>query len=196
LKYVLRQDPDVVMVGELRDLETIEAALSIAETGHLCFATLHTNSAIQTINRMIDVFPSHQQSQIRAQLSFVLEGIISQTLLEKASGVGRVMAYEVLIPNPAIRNLIREDKLHQIYSQMQIGQGKHGMNTLNQSLLQLYVRRQITMDQALACSSDPDEIRNMLMNQGSPGGAQGVGATAMTPQGIAAKAKADGQKRS
>ncbi|MBN8554718.1 MAG: type IV pilus twitching motility protein PilT [Deltaproteobacteria bacterium] len=189
LKYVLRQDPDVVMVGELRDLETIEAALAIAETGHLCFATLHTNSALQTINRLVDVFPSHQQPQIRAQLSFVLEGIISQTLIEKASGVGRVMAYEVLIPTPAIRNLIREDKVHQIYSQMQIGQGKHGMNTLNQSLVQLYQRRMITMDQALSCSSDPEEVRTMIMNQGG-----GVTANGM-PGGQTARAKAEGTKK-
>jgi twitching motility protein PilT len=166
LKYVLRQDPDVVMVGELRDLETIEAALSIAETGHLCFATLHTNGAIQTINRMIDVFPTHQQAQVRAQLSFVLEGVISQVLLEKSAGVGRAMACEVMIPNSAIRNLIREDKVHQIYSQMQIGQGKHGMITLNQSLANLYLRRLISMDIAVQASSDPEELRTMIMNAG------------------------------
>src|SRR3989449_4529345 len=129
LKHVLRQDPDIVLIGEMRDLETIEAALVVAETGHLVFATLHTNSAVQTINRIIDVFPPYQQSQVRAQLSFVLEGILCQALLPKASGSGRVMAMEVLIPNAAIRNLIREDKLHQVYSQMQIGQGKHGMQT-------------------------------------------------------------------
>jgi len=163
LKYILRQDPDVVMVGELRDLETIEAALAIAETGHLCFATLHTNSAVQSINRMIDVFPPHQQPQIRAQLSFVLEGIISQILLPKIGGVGRVMACEVLIPNSAIRNLIREDKLHQVYSQMQVGQGKHGMVTMNQSLASLYLRRQVSMDDAIAASSDPDELRSIIM---------------------------------
>ncbi len=173
LKYILRQDPDVVMVGELRDLETIEAALQIAETGHLCFATLHTNSAVQSINRMIDVFPPHQQPQIRAQLSFVLEGIVSQSLLPKSNGVGRALAYEILIPNAAIRNLIREDKLHQIYSQMQIGQGKHGMLTFNQTLMALYQKRVITMDDAIGCSSDPDELRSMLMNaaSGSPGSA-------------------------
>jgi twitching motility protein PilT len=161
LKYILRQDPDVVLIGEMRDLETIEAALSIAETGHLAFASLHTNSAIQSINRIIDVFPSHQQSQVRAVLSFVLEGVLCQSLLPKASG-GRVMAVEVMVPNPAIRNLIREDKLHQIYSQMQIGQGKYGMQTMNQSLLDLYVKRHISLEQALASSSEPDELRTMV----------------------------------
>ncbi len=167
LKYVLRQDPDVVLIGELRDLETIEAALSIAETGHLCFATLHTNSAVQTINRLIDVFPPHQQAQVRAQLSFVLEGVVCQTLLAKSSGVGRVMACEVMIPNSAIRNLIREDKVHQIYSQMQIGQGKHGMLTLNQSLCQLYAKRQITLDDAISASGDVEELRSMVMALGN-----------------------------
>ena len=137
LKYILRQDPDVVLV-EMRDLETIEAALTTAETGHLCFATLHTNSAVQTINRIIDVFPPHQQSQIRAQLSFVLEGIVCQSLVPRTGGNGRAPAVEVMIPNAAIRNLIREDKLHQVYSQMQIGQGKSGMQTMNQSLARLY----------------------------------------------------------
>lgn len=165
LKYILRQDPDVVMLGELRDLETIEAALTIAETGHLCFATLHTNSSIQSINRMIDVFPPHQQPQIRAQLSFVLEGIISQNLLPKASGVGRCLAYEVMVPNAAIRNLIREEKTHQIYSQMQIGQGKHGMVTLNQSLAALYLKRQVTLEDAMSASSDGDELKNIIMTQ-------------------------------
>jgi twitching motility protein PilT len=174
LKYILRQDPDVVMVGELRDLETIEAALAIAETGHLCLATLHTNSAIQSINRIIDVFPPHQQPQIRAQLSFVLEGILSQVLLPKLSGVGRVMACELLVPNPAIRNLIREDKLHQIYSQMQVGQGKHGMVTMNQSLAQLYLRRQVSLDDALSASSDPEELRSMVM-AAAAGSAAGQG---------------------
>jgi len=163
LKYILRQDPDVVMVGELRDLETIEAALAIAETGHLCLATLHTNSAIQSINRIIDVFPPHQQAQIRAQLSFVLEGIVSQVLLPKSSGTGRAMACEVLIPNPAIRNLIREDKIHQMYSQMQVGQGKHGMVTLNQNLAQLYLKRIVSMEDVLSASSDPEELRAMIM---------------------------------
>ncbi|MBX3126732.1 MAG: type IV pilus twitching motility protein PilT [Polyangiaceae bacterium] len=162
LKYVLRQDPDVVLVGEMRDLETIEAALTIAETGHLVFATLHTNSALQSINRIIDVFPPHQQSQVRAQLSFVLEGVLSQLLLPRAGGPGRVLALEVMVPNAAIRNLIREDKVHQIYSQMQVGQLKHGMQTLNQSLYALFSRRLITQDEAMARSNDPDELTNMI----------------------------------
>jgi twitching motility protein PilT len=164
LRYILRQDPDVVLVGEMRDLETIEAALTVSETGHLCLATLHTNSCVQTINRVIDVFPAHQQSQIRTQLSFVLEGVVSQTLLPKATGGGRVIALEVMVPNPAIRNLIREDKIHQIYSQMQIGQDKFGMQTLNQSLADLYQRRLITLEDATARSSDPDELANMIAN--------------------------------
>lgn len=162
LKYVLRQDPDVVLVGEMRDLETIEAALTIAETGHLVFATLHTNSAVQSINRMIDVFPPHQQPQIRAQLSFVLEGVISQLLLPRHGAPGRVLALEVMVPNAAIRNLIREDKLHQIYSQMQVGQVKYGMQTLNQSLFSLYSRRLISLEEAMGRSSEPDELRGMI----------------------------------
>jgi len=164
LRYILRQDPDVVLVGEMRDLETIEAALTVSETGHLCLATLHTNSCVQTINRVIDVFPAHQQSQIRTQLSFVLEGVVSQTLLPKATGGGRAMALEVMVPNPAIRNLIREDKIHQIYSQMQIGQDKFGMQTMNQSLADLYQRRLITLEDATARSSDPDELANIIAN--------------------------------
>ena len=140
LRSVLREDPDVVLIGEMRDLETIESALRIAETGHLTFATLHTNSAAQTINRIIDVFPAHQQSQIRAQLSFVLEGILCQSLLPRANGHGRVLAMEVLIPNSAIRNLIREDKVHQIYSAMQTGQTHFGMQTFNQSLATLFLK--------------------------------------------------------
>ena len=162
LKYVLRQDPDVVLVGEMRDLVTIEAAMTIAETGHLVFATLHTNSAVQSINRIIDVFPPHQQPQIRAQLSFVLEGVISQLLLPRAGTPGRVLAMEVLIPNPAIRNLIREDKVHQIYSQMQMGQAKHGMQTLNQSLYSLFARRLITLEEAVGRSSEPEELMGMI----------------------------------
>jgi twitching motility protein PilT len=162
LKYVLRQDPDVVLVGEMRDLETIEAALTIAETGHLVFATLHTNSAIQSINRIIDVFPPHQQSQVRAQLSFVLEGVLSQLLLPRAGAPGRVLALEVMVPNAAIRNLIREDKIHQIYSAMQVGQEKFGMQTMNQSLASLYQRRMISMETAMSRSSDLDELRNMI----------------------------------
>ena len=162
LKYVLRQDPDVVLVGEMRDLETIEAALTIAETGHLVFATLHTNSAIQSVNRIIDVFPPHQQSQVRAQLSFVLEGVLCQLLLPRAGNPGRVLALEVMVPNAAIRNLIREDKVHQIYSQMQVGQEKHGMQTLNQSLYSLYARRLITLEEAMGRSYEPDELRGMI----------------------------------
>ncbi len=162
LKYVLRQDPDVVLVGEMRDLETIEAALTLAETGHLCFATLHTNSCVQTINRIVDVFPPYQQTQIRAQLSFSLEGVISQTLIPRASGKGRALALEIMIPNPAIRNLIREDKLHQIYSQMQVGQDKFGMQTMNQSLFNLHQKRLISLDDALGRSTDPDELKQML----------------------------------
>ncbi len=162
LKYVLRQDPDVVLIGEMRDLETIEAALTIAETGHLVFATLHTNNAVQSINRIIDVFPPHQQPQIRAQMSFVLEGVISQLLLPRHGAPGRVLALEVMVPNAAIRNLIREDKLHQVYSQMQVGQGKHGMQTLNQSLYSLYARRLISLEEAIGRSTEPDELRGML----------------------------------
>ncbi len=162
LRYILRQDPDVVLIGEMRDLETIEAALTVSETGHLCLATLHTNSAVQTINRVIDVFPPHQQSQVRAQLSFVLEGVVCQALLPRATGSGRVMALEVMVPNMAIRNLIREDKVHQMYSQMQIGQEKYGMLTMNQSLAGLYQRRLISMDDALARSGDHDELRNII----------------------------------
>jgi twitching motility protein PilT len=162
LKYILRQDPDVVLIGEMRDLETIESALVIAETGHLAFATLHTNSCVQTINRIVDVFPAHQQPQVRAQLSFVLEGVLSQQLLPRADGKGRVLALEIMIPNAAIRNLIREDKIHQIYSQMQVGQAKFGMQTMNQSLASLYQRRLITLEEALSRSSDPEELRNML----------------------------------
>lgn len=166
LKYALRQDPDVVLIGEIRDLETIEAALTIAETGHLVFATLHTNSAAQSINRIIDVFPPHQQAQVRAQLSFVLEGVLSQLLVPRAGAPGRVLAMEVMVPNAAIRNLIREDKVHQIYSQMQVGQGKHGMQTMNQSLFSLYARRLIALDEALGRSMDQDELHMMIENKG------------------------------
>jgi twitching motility protein PilT len=166
LKYILRQDPDVVLVGEMRDLETIEAALTIAETGHLTLATLHTNSCAQTMNRIIDVFPPHQQSQVRAQLSFVLEGVMSQQLIAKASGQGRVLALEIMVPNPAIRNLIREDKIHQIYSTMQTGQAKYGMQTMNQSLLDLYQRRLISYDDCVTRSSNVEELLNMLGRSG------------------------------
>ena len=162
LRTALRQDPDVVLVGEMRDLETIESALRIAETGHLTFATLHTNSAASTINRIIDVFPSAQQAQIRAQLSLVLEGILCQSLIPRADGRGRAMALEILVPNPAIRNLIREDKVHQIYSMMQTGQGKHGMQTFNQALATLYHKRLITIETAMQRSSNADELRELI----------------------------------
>jgi twitching motility protein PilT len=146
----------------MRDLETIESALVISETGHLAFATLHTNSCVQTINRILDVFPPYQQPQVRAQLSFVLEGVLTQNLLPRATGPGRVLAVEVMVPNPAIRNLIREDKVHQVYSQMQVGQTKFGMQTFNQCLASLFNRRLITLDEAIGRSSDPDELRNIL----------------------------------
>ncbi|HEX9926934.1 MAG TPA: type IV pilus twitching motility protein PilT [Pyrinomonadaceae bacterium] len=162
LKSALRQDPDVVLVGEMRDLETIEMALRIAETGHLTFATLHTNSAASTINRIIDVFPSAQQSQVRTQLSLVLEGILCQALLPKPDGAGRAMALEILIPNAAIRNLIREDKIHQIYSMMQTGQDKYGMQTFNQSLATLHHKRLISLDTAMARSSNTDELKTLI----------------------------------
>jgi twitching motility protein PilT len=178
LKYVLRQDPDVVLVGEMRDLETIEAALTISETGHLVFATLHTNSAISTINRIIDVFPPHQQPQIRSKLSFVLQGIVSQQLLARFNAPGRVLALEVLVPNQAIRNLIREDKVHQIYSQMQVGQEKYAMQTLNQSLFSLYQRRLISFEEATNRSVEPEELRMMMEGRT----AMGTGGLAATQQ--------------
>ena len=162
LKYILRQDPDVVLIGELRDLETIEAALTVAETGHLAFATLHTNSAVQTINRIVDVFPPYQQSQIRQQLSFVLEGVMSQTLLPRANGPGRAMALEVMVPNAAIRALIRDDKIHQIYSSMQMGQGKTGMQTMNQCLASLVHRRLVDVEVAKGRSPDTEELQQLI----------------------------------
>ena len=162
LRTALRQDPDVVLVGEMRDLETIESALRIAETGHLTFATLHTNSAVSTINRIIDVFPSMQQAQVRAQLSLTLEGILCQTLLPKADGRGRALAMEILVPNAAIRNLIREDKVHQIYSMMQTGQDIHGMQTFNQSLATLFHKRQISRETAMQRSSNVNELRDLI----------------------------------
>jgi twitching motility protein PilT len=177
LRSVLRQDPDVVLVGEMRDLETIEAALTTAETGHLCFATLHTNSAVQTINRVIDVFPPHQQSQIRAQLSFVLEGVVCQSLIPRASGTGRVAALEVMIPNSAIRNLIREDKMHQVYSQMQIGQGITGMQTLNQHLALLYAARTVTLEEAIGASSDANELQQIISSAAAAAASGGGGST-------------------
>ncbi|MFO0662704.1 MAG: type IV pilus twitching motility protein PilT [Polyangiaceae bacterium] len=168
LKYVLRQDPDVVLVGEMRDLETIEAALTISETGHLVFGTLHTNSAVSTVNRVIDVFPPHQQDQIRTKLSFVLQAVISQQLLPKAQGVGRAMALEIMMPNAAIRNLIREGKIHQIYGQMQVGQDKSGMQTLNQNLYNLVQRGVISPQDALQATQELDEFRMMLEGRHQP----------------------------
>jgi twitching motility protein PilT len=162
LRHVLRQDPDVVLIGEMRDLETVEAALNVAETGHLVLSSLHTNSAVQTINRIIDIFPSTQQPQVRAQLSLVLQGVISQQLIARADGRGRCLAVEVMIPNPAIRNLIREEKVHQIYSQLQVGQVKFGMQTMTQSLVDLYQRRLITYDEAIGHATELDELRSIL----------------------------------
>jgi twitching motility protein PilT len=161
LKYALREDPDVILIGEMRDLETIQAALTIAETGHLAFATLHTNSAAEAINRMIDVFPSHQQSQVRAQLAFVLEGIVTQTLLPRRSGKGRAMAAEILVVTPSIRALIRDDKVHQIYSMMQAGK-KFGSQTLNDALYQLYMARDVAEEECLRVSGDPNEFLRMI----------------------------------
>ncbi len=187
LRSVLRQDPDVVLIGEMRDLETIESALRIAETGHLTFATLHTNSAAQTINRIIDVFPPHQQSQVRAQLSMVLEGIVCQALLPRING-GRALAMEILIPNSAIRNLIREDKIHQVYSAMQVGQLKYGMQTFNQSLAMLHFKKQISLQLALSMSSNPDELQEMIN--------RGVGSLATpTPATLAAASAAAARGR-
>jgi twitching motility protein PilT len=180
LKYALRQDPDVVLIGEMRDLETTQSALTIAETGHLAFATLHTNSAAETINRIIDIFPAHQQSQIRAQLAFVLEGVITQTLLQKAKGRGRVMAAEIMVCTPAIRALIRDDKVHQIYSAMQAGK-KHGMQTLNDALYQLYMQRDVIKEECLRVSSDPNEFLRMIgespVDEGSGGPPTAAGAS-------------------
>ncbi len=161
LKYALRQDPDVILVGEMRDLETIAAALTIAETGHLVLATLHTNSAAESINRIIDAFPSHQQAQIRAQLAFVLEGVVTQTLLPRARGRGRVAAVEVMVCTPAIRALIRDEKVHQIYSLLQAGK-KHGMQTMNDALAQLIMRKEVVLEEAMRRSHDPQELLRAL----------------------------------
>lgn len=166
LRSVLREDPDVILIGEMRDLETIKIALVLSETGHLTLATLHTNTAVQTINRVIDVFPPHEQSQVRAQLSFVLEGILCQALIPKIGG-GRVLAMEVLVPNPAVRNLIREDKVHQIYSQQQIGQEKWGMQTFNQGLVDLYLRKLITYEDAIGRSTDAEELKRIISAPGA-----------------------------
>jgi twitching motility protein PilT len=162
LRAALREDPDIVLIGEMRDLETVESALKIAETGHLTFGTLHTNSAAQTINRIIDIFPANQQAQIRTQLSLVLEGIVCQSLLPRADGKGRVCSLEIMVPTPAIRNLIRDDKIHQIYGSMQAGQEKLGMQTANQSLASLHMKRLITLETAMTASSNKDELQDMI----------------------------------
>jgi twitching motility protein PilT len=182
LRSALREDPDIVLIGEMRDLETVEAALKIAETGHLTLATLHTNSAAQTITRVIDVFPASQQAQVRTQLSLVLEGIVCQALLPRANGQGRVASLEIMVPNPAIRNLIRDDKIHQIYGAMQTGQEKAGMQTANQSLASLYLRRTITLETALAASANRDELQDMI--------ARGVGVVPGAGMGSRAGASA------
>jgi twitching motility protein PilT len=181
LKYILRQDPDVVLVGEMRDLETISAALTIAETGHLTLGTLHTNSCAQTINRIIDVFPTSQQSQVRAQLSLVLEGVLSQQLIPTPDGRGRVMSLEIMVTTPAIRNLIREEKIHQIYSAMQAGQ-KFGMQTMNQSLLELVQKRKISREEALNRSTLPEELAQQLTTA-APGGHPAASVSGGSPFG-------------
>jgi len=174
LRHILRQDPDVVLIGEMRDLETMEAALTIAETGHLTFATLHTNSAVQSLNRIIDVFPPYQQEQVRVQLSFVLEAVMAQQLLPRKNGHGRALAQEILVPTAAIRNLIREDKIHQIYGMMQAGQGRSGMQTMNQSLEDLYKRGVISYEEAIGRSSAPDELIGMINKPGQGAGRRPV----------------------
>jgi twitching motility protein PilT len=164
LRYVLRQDPDVVLIGEIRDLESMEAALRISETGHIAFATLHTNSAVQTIHRILDFFPAHQQEMVRTQLSFVLEAILTQVLLPRKGG-GRCLAAEILLPNAAIRNLIREEKTHQIYSLMQMGQGKHGMQTMNQAISRLVIRGLVAMEEAIPHSTDIEELEGLIQKE-------------------------------
>jgi len=183
LRAALREDPDIVLIGEMRDLETVEAALRIAETGHLTFGTLHTNSAAQTINRIIDIFPSGQQAQIRTQLSLVLEGIVCQALLPKADGKGRVVSLEILVPTPAIRNLIRDDKIHQIYGAMQTGQDKFGMQTANQSLASLHQKRLITLETAMGASSNRDELQDMITRGVGVVAGAGMGRTPGTVSG-------------
>jgi twitching motility protein PilT len=182
LKSILRQDPDVVLVGEMRDLETISAALTIAETGHLTLGTLHTNSCAQTINRIIDVFPTSQQGQVRAQLSLVLEGVLSQQLIPTADGRGRAMSLEIMVATPAIRNLIREEKIHQIYSAMQAGQ-KFGMQTMNQSLAELVQKRRISREEALNRSSLPEELAGLLGSASAPSAAPAAAAAGGSPFG-------------
>jgi twitching motility protein PilT len=183
LRAALREDPDIVLIGEMRDLETVEAALKIAETGHLTFGTLHTNSAAQTINRIIDIFPSGQQAQIRTQLSLVLEGIVCQALLPRADGKGRVVSLEILVPTPAIRNLIRDDKVHQIYGSMQTGQDKFGMQTANQSLASLHQKRLITLETAMGASSNRDELQDMITRGVGVVAGAGLGRTPGTVSG-------------
>jgi twitching motility protein PilT len=178
LRAALREDPDIVLIGEMRDLETVEAALKIAETGHLTFGTLHTNSAAQTINRIIDIFPANQQAQIRTQLSLVLEGIVCQALMPRADGKGRVCSLEIMVPTPAIRNLIRDDKIHQIYGSMQAGQEKLGMQTANQSLASLYMKRLITLETAMTASSNKDELQDMINRGVGVVAGAGLGRTA------------------
>jgi twitching motility protein PilT len=181
LKYALREDPDTILIGEMRDLDTIQAALTIAETGHLAFATLHTNSAAEAVNRMIDVFPAHQQSQVRAQLAFVLEGIVTQVLLPRRSGKGRAMAAEILVVTPSIRALIRDDKVHQIYSMMQAGK-KYGSQTLNDALYQLYMGREVAEEECIRVSSDPNEFLRM------------IGKAPLTDDAVMQKEQAKGRK--
>ena len=181
MRAALREDPDVVLIGEMRDLETIEAALTIAETGHLTFGTLHTNSAAQTINRIIDIFPSSQQSQVRTQLSLVLEAIVCQSLCPRIGG-GRVASLEIMIPTPAIRNLIRDDKVHQIYSAMQTGQEKLGMQTANQSLASLFQKKVITLESALEKSSNRDELQDMIKRRVGVVAGAGLGRQGMPPR--------------
>jgi twitching motility protein PilT len=167
LRSVLREDPDVVLIGEMRDLETVEASLRVAETGHLTFSTLHTNSAVESISRIIDIFPSQYQTQIRIMLSMTLEAVITQALLPRIDGKGRVLAMEIMIPNPAIRNLIRENKIHQIYSTMQMGQEKFGMQTFNQSLASLYYRKLVSLDLIMSMSSFPEELTDIIQRHDS-----------------------------
>jgi twitching motility protein PilT len=186
LKYVLRQDPDVVLIGEMRDRETMEAALNVSETGHLVMATLHTNSAVQTINRIIDVFPPYQQPQVRSQLSHVLEGVLSQILIPRKTGNGRILAAEVMRPNVAIRNMIREDKVHMIYNAMQAGQEKTGMITMNQALLVLFTRGSISQDEAFNRCTDVEEFQAMIAN--AMGETRGKGGRTRTRTRTAPKA--------